>query len=49
MAGRTKTPSGVSAKGRVLTLRLTKRIPDFLSSIEQLCAVSPSLPADPEG
>ena len=33
----------------MLTLRLTKRIPDFLSSIEQLCAVPPSLPADPEG
>ena len=49
MAGKTKTPSGVSAKGRVLTLRLTKRIPDFLSSVEQLCAVPPSLPADPEG
>ena len=46
---RTKTPSGVSAKGRVLTLRLTKRVPDFLSPVEQLCAVPPSLPADPEG
>ncbi len=49
VAGRTKKPSGVSARGRVLTLRLTKRIPDFLSSVEQLCAVPPSLPADPEG
>ena len=33
----------------MLTSELTKRIPDFLSSVEQLCAVPPSLPADPEG
>ena len=36
VAGRARKPSGVSAKGRVLTLRLTKRIPDFLSSVKQL-------------
>ena len=47
--GKATTPAGAGAKGRVLTLRLTKRIPDFLSWIEQLCAVTPSLPADPEG
>ena len=49
LAGKTKTASGVSGKGRVLTLRLTKRIPDFLVTVEQLCAVPPSLRADPEG
>jgi peptide/nickel transport system substrate-binding protein len=49
LAGRTKAPSGVSAKGRVLTLRLTRRTPDFLFSVKRLCAVSPNLPADPEG
>ena len=49
LAGRAKRPSGVSAKGRVLTLRLTKRFPDFLFSVKYLCAVSPGLPADPEG
>jgi peptide/nickel transport system substrate-binding protein len=49
LAGKTKTPSGVSARGRVLTLKLTRRIPDFLGVVEQLCAVPPNLPADPEG
>jgi len=49
LAGRAKTPGGVSAKGRVLTLKLTKRDPLFLELIEVLCAVPPSLPAEPEG
>lgn len=49
LAGKAKTPSGVSANGRVLTLRLTRRIPEFLFAVEQLCAVPPSQPADPEG
>ena len=49
LAGSAKTPSGVSAKGRVLTLTLTKRDPRFLELIELLCAVPPSLPAEPEG
>ncbi len=49
LAGKTKTPSGVSAKGRVLVLKLTRRVPDFLVLIEQICAVPPNLPADPEG
>jgi peptide/nickel transport system substrate-binding protein len=47
--GTAKTPRGVSAKGRVLTLKLTKREPTFLELTEYLCAVSPNLPADPEG
>ncbi len=49
LAGRAKTPSGVTAKGRVLTMKLTKRDPRFLELIELLCAVPPSLPAEPEG
>jgi peptide/nickel transport system substrate-binding protein len=40
---------GVIGNGRTLTLKLTGRVPDFLSSLKRVCAVSPSLPADPEG
>ena len=43
------TLDGAAAKGRTLTLRLTKPVPDFLVSIAGLCAVPPDLPADPEG
>jgi ABC-type transport system substrate-binding protein len=39
----------VVAKGRTLTLRLTKRPLDLLDAITVLCAVPPNLPADPEG
>lgn len=49
LAGKVKTPSGVSAEGRVLTLKLTKRDVLFLEWTQELCAVPPSLPADPEG
>jgi len=49
LADRATTPRGVSAKGRVLTLRLTKRDPTFLELTELLCAVPPNLRADPEG
>jgi ABC-type transport system substrate-binding protein len=40
---------GVVATGRTLTLKLTRRVPDFLSSLKRVCAVPPALPADPEG
>lgn len=40
---------GVVARGRTLTLRLTKRDPGLLHDITSLCAVPPNLPADPEG
>ena len=36
-------------QGRVLTVRLTKRVPDLLDRTSGLCAVPPSLPAEPEG
>ena len=49
LAGKATTPSGVSAEGRVLTLKLTKRDPRFLEWMQELCAVPPNLPADPEG
>jgi len=38
-----------SAKGRTLTLRLSKRVPQLPALTTGLCAVPPSLPADPEG
>lgn len=49
LAGKARTPRGVSAMGRVLTLKLTRRDPRFREQLEYLCAVPPSLPADPEG
>ena len=48
--GKATTLTGAVAKGRTLTLRLTKpasRLP--APSDERLCAVPPTLPADPEG
>ena len=39
----------VVAKGRTLTLRLTRPDPLLLGRMAALCAVPPSLPADPEG
>ena len=47
--GKATTLDGAAAKGRTLTLRLTKPVPDFLLSIAGLCAVPPDLPVDPEG
>ena len=43
------TLAGAVAKGRTLTLRLTRRAPDFLPRPTGLCAVPPNLPVDPEG
>jgi peptide/nickel transport system substrate-binding protein len=50
--GRTKKLAGAVARGRVLTLRLTKPVADFVISLAVplgLCAVPHSLPVDPEG
>ena len=47
--GKATTPRGVVAKGRTLTIRLTKRDPVFLHKTTGLCAVPPSLGSDPEG
>jgi peptide/nickel transport system substrate-binding protein len=49
LAGKATTLAGVIARGRVLTLRLTKQVPDLLDELTRLCAVPPNLPADPEG
>lgn len=40
---------GDVARGRTFTIRLTRPVPDFPARIALLCAVPPSLPADPEG
>src|SRR5262245_34216419 len=40
--------SGATASGRVVVLRLTKRVPDFLLSMS-VCITPASLPIDPEG
>jgi peptide/nickel transport system substrate-binding protein len=52
LAGKVTTLAGAIAKGRTLTLRLTKPVPlllDFLATEPGLCAVPPNLPANPEG
>jgi peptide/nickel transport system substrate-binding protein len=49
LAGKATTVRGLIAKGRMLTLRLTKRVPELLDSLTSVCAVPPTLPADPEG
>jgi ABC-type transport system substrate-binding protein len=47
--GNATTITGLAAKGRTLTLRLTGRVPDLTERFTQLCAVPPNLPTDPEG
>jgi peptide/nickel transport system substrate-binding protein len=49
LADKTTTLAGAVARGRTLTLRLTKPIPDLLLSLARLCAVPSNLPTDPEG
>jgi ABC-type transport system substrate-binding protein len=49
LAGKATTVRGLVAKGRTLTQRLTKRVPELLVSLAGVCAVPPGLPADPEG
>jgi ABC-type transport system substrate-binding protein len=49
VAGKAATLAGVSARGRTLTVRLKRPVPNFLDLMTTLCAVPPSLPADPEG
>jgi ABC-type oligopeptide transport system substrate-binding subunit len=49
--GKAATPRGIVANGRNLTLKLTKRVsaPELAGLLAGLCAVPPSLQADPEG
>jgi ABC-type oligopeptide transport system substrate-binding subunit len=50
LAGKTKSLAGLTTKGRVLTLRLTRRELALSDNyISGLCAVPPTLPVDPEG
>jgi ABC-type transport system substrate-binding protein len=49
LAGKTTTLAGVTAKGRRLTLRLNRPIPDLPSRTTTLCAVPAGLPIDAEG
>jgi ABC-type transport system substrate-binding protein len=49
LAGKATTVRGLTAKGRTLTVRLTKRVPELPVSLADVCAVPPDLPADPEG
>lgn len=49
LAGKTRTPAGVVARGLVLVVRLKRPVPDFPARTSFLCAVPTALPADPEG
>ena len=49
LAGRKSSLAGAVARGRSLTLKLTRPVPDLLARTSQLCAVPQTLPADPEG
>jgi peptide/nickel transport system substrate-binding protein len=49
VAGRASTARGIAARGRTLTLALTKRVPDFTTRLSYVCAVPETLPSDPEG
>lgn len=48
-ARRTDAASGVVAHDLTLVIRLRRPVPDFLARTTNLCAVPPTLPADPEG
>ena len=47
--GTTTRLAGAVANARTLTLRLTKPVADFVTTLTGLCAVPESLPVDPEG
>ena len=49
LAGKVTTLAGALASGRTLRVRLTQPVPDLLARMTLLCAVPPTLPADPEG
>jgi peptide/nickel transport system substrate-binding protein len=49
LAGKTAAAAGVVATGDTLVIRLKRSVPDFAFRTTFLCAVPPSLPADPEG
>jgi peptide/nickel transport system substrate-binding protein len=49
LAGGMTDASGVVARGNTLTVHLQRPVPDFPARATFLCAVSPAMPADPEG
>jgi ABC-type transport system substrate-binding protein len=49
LSGKAKSLRGVTAKGRQLRFRLTKRAPSFPARLGALCIAPASLPIDPEG
>ncbi len=51
LAGKRKTAKGVVARGNKLVIKFVRPAPDFLhrTTTTFLCAVPPTLPADPEG
>jgi peptide/nickel transport system substrate-binding protein len=51
LAGKRRTAKGVVARGNKLVVKFVRPAPDFLhrTTTTFLCAVPPSLPADPEG
>ena len=49
LAGKATALDGAVARGTTLILRLTKRVVDLPIRTAALCAVPPTLPADPEG
>jgi peptide/nickel transport system substrate-binding protein len=49
LAGKATSLAGATARGRRLTLRLVKRVPDFAARISSLCVGPANLPIDPEG
>jgi ABC-type transport system substrate-binding protein len=49
LAGKAKSLRGVTARGRRLTFKLTKRSPSFPARLGALCVAPRNLPIDPEG
>lgn len=49
LGGKATEAAGVVADGNLLTVRLKRPVPDFPARTTFLCAVPPTLPADPEG
>ena len=49
LAGKARSPVGITASSRKLTLQLTRREPNLPRIVSGICAVPPNLPVDPEG
>ena len=51
LTGRSRAASGVVARGNTLSVRFTRPVSDFAArtAMPFMCAVPPTLPADPEG